>query len=118
MSWRRFQVLLEHLPAESEYKTALRNQTDLSALPEPQPGVYGPWPQSDLLLARIGDLMQHWIWANSDAAQRSPTPPKPYPRPGVESNVRAISAKAAAYLEFKRTHQGADPPEGWEPEVV
>lgn len=110
-------MLLDRLPVESEYKTELRNDTDLSALPAPKPGRFGPWPQTDMLLAKLVDLAQHWMWANADPDTRPPAP-DPYPRPGVErSNVRAISPAAAAYLEYKRQHQGADPPEDWTPEV-
>ena len=115
MSWRRFAVILERLPPESEYKTELLRRTDLAALPAPPPGVFGPWSQSDVLLARVGDLLSHWLWMNADAEQRPSAPPPPYPRPGVASNVRPISAEALAFLEYKRDHQGADPPEGWKP---
>jgi hypothetical protein len=118
MSWRRFTLILNHLPPESAYKTALLNDTDLTSLPDPEPGVYGPWPQTDLLLARMGDLMQHWIWMNADEKTRPKQPPRPYPRPGVElSNVRPISPEALAYLEYLRTHHGEAPPDDWAPEV-
>jgi hypothetical protein len=117
MSWRRFAVLLRGLPIESEYKTAVRNTTDLSDLPAPEPGIYGPWSQADMLLARMGDLLSHWLWMNADAEKRPATPPPPYPRPGVDdaSNVRAISLEAAAYLEYVREHHGAAPPPDWKP---
>lgn len=116
MTWRRLGVLLRGLPVDSEYKTALRNTVDFSALPDPEPGVYGPWPQTDMLLARVGDLLNHYIWMSADPEKRPATPPSPYPRPGVaSSNVRPISAAALAYLEYKREHQGADPPPDWKP---
>lgn len=119
MSWRRFAIVLNRLPVDSEFRTELRDATDFSTLPPPEPGVYGPWPQSDLLLARIGDLMQHWLWANADPEQRPANPPPPYPRPGVElGNVRAISDEALAYLEYKRLNQGADPPADWKPALA
>lgn len=109
-------MLIEHLPVDSEFKTALRNDTDLSTLPEPTPGVYGPWPQSDMLAARIGDLMERWMWANSDPEKRPAQPPQPYPRPG--SNVTAISEEAGAYLEYVREHDGATPPADWTPALA
>jgi hypothetical protein len=116
MSWRRFAVLLTGLPVDSEFKTALRNATDLDDLPEPEPGIYGPWPQTDMLLARGLDMFAHWMWANSDPDHRPAQPPPPYPRPGVvEGNVHAISEEALAYLEYKREHRGADPPADWKP---
>lgn len=120
MSWRRFGVLLRGLPVESEYKTAVRNTVDLSELPDPEPGIYGPWSQGDMLLARVGDLLTHWLWANADPEKRPAKPPPPYPRPGVDapSNVRAISEEALAYLEYKRQNQGADPPADWKPALA
>lgn len=113
MSWRRFTVLLAHLPIESRYMTAVRNTADPSQMPDPTPGVFGPWPQSDMLLARIGDLIEGLLWQNQGDGNKPR--PKPYPRPGTESNVRPISAEGLAWLEYKRAHQGADPPEGWVP---
>lgn len=120
MSWRRFAIILGGLPIESQFKTAMRNTVDLSELPEPTPGVYGPWPQTDQLIARGLDLLEGWMWANSDPEKRPASPPPPYPRPGVDlpANVRAINSEAMAYLEYLRAHQGAEPPPGWEPEVV
>lgn len=120
MSWRRLGVVLRGLPVESEYKTALRNVTDLSALPEPEPGVYGPWPQTDLLIAQGLDMLNQWMWANSDPEKRPASPPPPWPRPGVAwpANVTAISDEAMAFLEYKRAHQGADPPPDWKPALV
>ena len=115
MSWRRFTVILEHLPAESEYKTALFASVDRSQLPPPEPGVYGPWSQTDMLLARVGDFLSHWLWMNADPEKRPPVPPPPYPRPGVEDNVRPISKAALAYLEYVREHRGEHPPDDWRP---
>lgn len=118
MSWRRFAVVLRGLPLESEYKTALRNTIDLSELPAPEPGIYGPWSQGDQLIARVGDLLQHWLWMNADPEKRPTAPPPPYPRPGVGSNVRPINPAAMAYLEYKRAHRGADPPDDWKPALA
>jgi hypothetical protein len=75
MSFRRLAVLLERLPVESEYKTELRETTDLSALPPPEPGSYGSWSQLELLVARLGDRMDHWLWMNADPKSRPASPP-------------------------------------------
>lgn len=117
MSWRRFQVVLDHLPSESAYVTAVRNSTDLSAVPEPQAGVFGPWAHSEFLLAGIYDRLGLLAHMQSDG--KAPMP-EPYPRPGVSprASVSPISPKAAAYLAYLHEHRGEAPPEGWEPEVV
>lgn len=119
MSWRRFAVILRGLPADSEYKTELRNNTDLTSLGDPEPGVHGPWSQTDYILARISDQIAVYMWAQSEPTAR-PAEPSRYPRPGIDdgSNVVPISTEALAYLEYMRQHQGAEPPPDWEPEVV
>jgi hypothetical protein len=115
MSWRRFQVVLNHLPIESAYKTAVRDATDLSSLPEPDPDRHGPWSHEAMLLAGIFDRVGQLAWMQTDG--KNPPPP-PYPRPGVASNVWPINPAAHAYLEYLQAHHGEAPPEGWEPEVA
>lgn len=116
MSWRRFRVVVEHLPIESAYKTALREATDLTELPPPDLEHHGPWSQQELLLAAIFDRLGSLIWMQSDGKK---PPPLPYPRPGVaSSNVSPINPAARAYLEYLEQHHGEAPPEDWEPEVV
>lgn len=117
MSWRRFGVILRGLPIESRYLTAVRNATPPDAeLPAPEPGVFGPWSQRDMLIARIGDGIDALLWQNAGDPQKPK--PKPYPRPGTQSNVVPISAEAVAYLEYQRAHRGAGPPEGWTPALA
>ena len=115
MSWRRFGVVLSHLPSESAYMTALRDATDLEALPPPDLDRHGPWSHEALLLAGIFDRLGTLAWMQSDGKK---PPPPPYPRPGIASNVRAISPAARAYLEYLQAHHGEAPPDGWVPEVV
>lgn len=118
MSWRRFGVLLNHLPPESAYMTALRESMtpdELAAL-SAQPGMdrFGSWSQLEMLLARVGDEIAHLIWMQSDG--KTP-PPQPYPRPGVRrtATVSAINPAAEAYLrEVERLH-GAQPAPDWKP---
>ena len=115
MSWRRLRVILSHLPEDSAYRTAVNNASDPDAsLPPPPPGIFGPWSKEALLLATALDLFRDWMWAQADPNKRGPRP-APLPRPGVVAKVRPISAEALAFLEYKRQHQGEDPPEGWEP---
>lgn len=99
--------------------TAVRNQADpTEERPEPKPGVFGPWSQTDMLLALVCDRLATLIWQKSADPQNPTPPPKPLPRPGIESNVVAISQEALAFLEYKRAHRGADPPEGWTPQLA
>lgn len=118
MTWRRFAVILRGLPPESLYKTALASSVDFSQLPPPEENVYPPFSLEAMLSARIGDLIERWIWMNADPEQRPAQPPPPYPRPGVQTNVRAISEEAAAYLEYVREHHGEHPPDDWKPALA
>lgn len=117
MSWRRFGVVLAHLPSESSYATAVRNATDLSDLPDPEPGVFGPWAHSEFLLAGIFDRLGQLVWMQGDGKK---PPPPPYPRPGIElpANVTPINPAAQAYLRYVEEHQGAAPPADWKPPQV
>lgn len=112
MSWRRFGVVLWHLPAESEFKTALRDSVDVDwdDLPEPQGD--GVWSRTDLLLAKAADQIAFLRWEQSD---RSMPPPEPTPRPGVRpaSKVVAISPSVEAYLHEKARLHGAAPSLEW-----
>lgn len=119
MSWRRFGVILAHLPQESWFHTEVRNESDPSERVEPEPGVYGPWSQADHLAARTGDLLNHWLWMNADPDKRPAVPPAPHPRPGVEvDNVRPINDEAMAFLQYVRDHHGEHPPDGWKPALA
>lgn len=114
MSWRRFSVLLDRLPEDSEFKTEFRDNTDLSTLPPPEPGKHGRWPHEAMLLAAIFDRLGDLVFTQGGYKKVPP----PLPRPGIETaNVHPISAEALAYLEYKRDHQGADPPKGWKPQA-
>jgi len=114
MSWRRLQVVLDHLPPESAYVTAVRE----TMTPEdweradsaPAATQHGPWSQMEMLLADIRDWIARLAWMQTDG---STPPPDPYPRPGIDlSNVRGISPdieRKIAYLrEVERLH-GAQP---------
>ena len=115
MSWRRFAILLDHLPSESAYRTAVLNAVDFDDLPAPDPDRHGPWAHSELLLAAIFDRLGQLVWMQSDGKR---PPPPPYPRPGIRPNVRAINPAAEAYLRYLEAHQGAAPPADWQPDDV
>jgi hypothetical protein len=116
MSWRRFAVLLDHLPPESAYRTEVLNTVDFDDLPAPDPDHHGPWAHSELLLAAIFDRLGQLVWMQSDGKR---PPPPPYPRPGIRSReVRPINPAAEAYLRYLEAHQGAAPPADWQPDDV
>ena len=119
MSWRRLRVLLDHLPSESAYLTAVREAMrpeDWKSLEDDdRPAQHGPWSRADHLLATIVDRLAWLTWLQTDGS--GPTP-QPYPRPGVDlSNVRGINPETErrlAYLrEVERLH-GAQPAPDWD----
>ena len=110
LSWRRLDVLVQHLPPESALKTALRDAMDEAdfdrVVAEPRKG-HGPWSNSDMLLASVYDAVQRLTHVQLMRAQVKASAPEPLPRPGVRSNVRAINPAAAAYLAALRENRGA-----------
>lgn len=117
MSWRRFKVILGHLPPESAYVTAVReamSPDELAALSaQVDPDRHGPWSKLEMLMAAVRDEVARLAWMQSDGS----TPvPDPYPRPGVKRRgVTAINPAAEAYLrEVERLH-GAQPAPDWKP---
>lgn len=65
---------------------------------------HGRWSRTDLLLARVGDLLAYTLWANS---KRDTPPPEPLPRPGVKRNGDVASNLAAIkHLERLRDTRG------------
>jgi len=115
MSWRRLRVLIENLPPESAYGTSVRNALGPERLQEiaskQSDDKHGAWSQTDMLLARLGDLLAHAMWMQTDA--KTP-PPEPWPRPGVGVVSREIAPEVEAYLNEVRRLHGAQPsPEWW-----
>jgi hypothetical protein len=122
MSWRRLGVILDQLPPESAYYTAVRESLsphELAELSErADQSRFGPWSHLEMLLARVGDGINHLAWMQT----KGDTPaPDPYPRPGVRrpGNVVPLNPEAAAYhlaylREVERLH-GAAPAPDWRP---
>lgn len=118
MSWRRLRVVLDNLPVESAFVTAIRESMtaeDWQRLDKRSGGAvrFGPWSQTEMLLAEVCDRLGQLAWMQSDG---STPPPDPYPRPGVDlTNVHSINSDAEAYLrEVERLH-GAQPAPDWRP---
>lgn len=108
-------MLIKHLPAESATKTAIRNTTpveELQAVVADTDTQYGPWSQTDMLLAQLIDIVSWLRWAKTKAAEDKPKePPALYPRPGVERKFSAPLAQPNVInlLEYVRAHGGAPP---------
>ena len=110
LSWRRLDVLVQHLPPESALKTALRDGMDEAdfdnVVAEPRRG-HGPWSNTDMLLASVYDAIQRLTYVQYQRAGAKVPAPEPLARPGVKSNVKAINPAAAAYLAGLRERRGA-----------
>lgn len=111
LSWRRLGVLVKHLPAESATKTAIRNATPLHEIKKMSAsGDYGPWSQTDMLLARIGDGVEKLFWAKTKDGAEGRNYPEPFPRPGVpHKNDLGQSAEVLDMMKYIREHNGASP---------
>lgn len=110
MTWRELGVYMDHLPLESATQTArLAAMTDDDfAAAAAREHSHGPWSHADLLLAGITDALERLIFVQlRKAGAASAVPPDPIPRPGLRSNVRAISPAAATYLNSRRAPRGA-----------
>lgn len=108
LTWRRLGVILEGLPGESLYKTALANSLGDETLAEmaksPAEG-HGRWSHNDLLLAYIIDMLGLIAYGLHVFEK----PPQPYRRPGILPKVRrrdpAITAAIRAIaLEHAQLH--------------
>lgn len=104
LTFRLLQNLIDHLPPESATKTAVRDSLSEHQLAElgQRSGSkgHGPWAHRDMLLARISDQLDWVIYAQYASQGGKPEKPKPLPRPGVRSNVRALRSQ-----DFDRLHR-------------
>lgn len=112
LSWRRLGALVKNLPPESATKTALRNATPEHEMRQAAGSAeYGPWSQTDMLLAELIDINRWLQWAKTKDAEKGTGHPEPYPRPGVKRKGEAAPVTAAVVdmLEYLRAHHGASP---------
>lgn len=111
MTHRHCLNLLDQLPGESAYKTAVLDSLsdeELAKLGEQPREGRGRWSHSALLQADEIDALRQiayiLIKVNGGAAK----PPQPYPRPGVQAKRRrALSEEGRAYLQRLRDNGGA-----------
>lgn len=107
LTYRRLGVLLRHLPPESAFKTALRNEAtvDEDAEPDPEAAIRAQWSRVELLLAGISDGIAVLAYQQSQIHGSSKSsPPAQIPRPGVriaKAGVRQLPTEARAYLQRK-----------------
>jgi hypothetical protein len=117
LTFRRLDVLLDALPGEGLYKTAVRDDLDEDVLREiaerPRAG-HGRWSHTDLLLADIIDRLGHLGYGLKVYEQV----PEPYARPGVfkrrhRRDPRVLAQLRAIAEEHARLHgYDVDNPEG------
>lgn len=111
LSWRRLGVLVKFLPPESATKTALRNETPLDSIRKAAADSdYGPWSQTDMLLAAVIDLLAWLKWAKTKDGSEGKNAPEPYPRPGVARKAAtAANVVNLDLFKYMRDHNGAVP---------
>lgn len=103
LTHRRLAALIEQLPGESAYKTAVRDSLsdeDLAELARKPRDKHGPWSHEALLLAAAIDrieLLRRDLVAVNGAKPSSDF--EPVPRPGIRRpRRRAANPAAAAYI--------------------
>lgn len=78
-----------------------------------EPDDYGPWSQTDLLLAAVVDGINVLAWQNSGGSKSSL--PSPLPRPGVQRTTRRLTPEGRAYLENLRSQFREAGESSWAP---
>ena len=111
LTYRRLQVLIDHLPPESATKTAARDdlgEETLAKLAAREPDGYGPWSYTDMRLAAVIDKLSWVVYAVYHSQGAKPTEPQQFPRPGVvRRRDSVLSPEGRAYLERLRARNHA-----------
>jgi len=117
LSFRRLKIILDHLPPESAFRTAIRDRTppeQLVAAGEVEEGEqaagHGPWSQTDHLLALLFDQIGELTYVTRALkGDKKAKPPKPLPRPGVgdQGKPKPINREAVEFLARIRENRGA-----------
>jgi hypothetical protein len=107
LSWRRLGVLIDHLPAESATKTAIRESlsedklAELGKLPKTS---HGTWSRDSYLLAAIKDELSILRFVTLRIAGNEVDTPDLYERPGIKRKVAAAAnPQALEYLQTLRS---------------
>ncbi|TAK89384.1 MAG: hypothetical protein EPO06_12035 [Burkholderiaceae bacterium] len=107
MTYRLLSGLIDRLPPEGHYKTAVRDSLSDAQLGEAiaanraTPG-HGPWSHTDLLIAALIDSVNTLRHAVIAVAGVKAKEPKPYPRPGVGLAERVVDPRGTAMLAARR----------------
>lgn len=103
MSHRELWVLIDGLPQDSRTQTALRDKQEHELLDPAAERKFGPWSQSDYLMANLIDAVNYNTFVTARAAGDKDFPkPDLTPRPGMNRPIRRQSQAAVAYLKKLR----------------
>ncbi|MGZ6852463.1 MAG: hypothetical protein ACXVGC_00110 [Mycobacteriaceae bacterium] len=102
LTWRRFGVLLRHLPQDSHYQTVLRDTLEVDERPVHADPVFGPWNLANYQLAALNDGVNRLLAAYAGAEM-----PDPAPRPGPKKRQDPVidNAKVAYLQEIRDRHR-------------
>lgn len=98
MTWRQLDVILDGLPGDSLYKTALMNSfgdEKLAEMAGESPSGHGRWSHTDLLLAHLIDLVGVFAYGKGVFEKA----PEPYRRPGILPRRRKRNPAITAEIE-------------------
>lgn len=107
-------MLLDHLPPESQTKTAQRDSLDPAEVARmakaPWRG-YGPWSREAMMLAEVVDNLNRVVYTLIRVNGGKRPPPDPYPRPGVvpKARTREQDPAAVAFLQKLRDRRRTPP---------
>lgn len=99
MSFPEFDALVTHLPPESAYQTAVRDQFTDVELGAMRSDKHGTWSQTEMLLALLFDAIQMLTHIQIARGGISQDAPKPLARPGVSAPAGVIRTQDAEYRE-------------------
>jgi len=100
LTLRRLRVLLDGLPGDSLWSTALRRRDDLPPAPAGGDVDTVRWDTTHELLAALIDATQDVAWTVAQVNSKSKLPsPSRFPRPGVKPRRKGISHENRARIQ-------------------
>jgi hypothetical protein len=108
LSWRRFLVLVEHLPPESSFCTAARNMLPEEATANADP-LKARWSSVEMLLALLVDEVRNNTWTYAQSMQKNRIQrPKPVARPGTMKKRRQLTEHQRAMIDPRLREEDED----------